>query len=255
MNAPISATKITKYLPDKYKFLPVTTFETIDSTNRAAKEMVSSGSPPPFIVVADSQSAGRGRLGRTFFSPASTGIYMSLASGSFPELGSAVFITSAAAVAVTDAIISLTGKSPGIKWVNDIYLGDKKICGILAESQKNENGFSVITGIGINMTTTRFPSEISGVAGSLLSDISREKMIAEITTNLLDILENPSDKSFFEKYKSRSIVIGKEIDYYIGSEKKTAFAIDIDDSGGLVVRDETGGVLTLSSGEITVRLK
>ena len=251
----INASAITEYLPDKYKPLSITAYKTVDSTNRAAKDMAAAGTSMPFLVVADSQSAGRGRLGRSFYSPASTGIYMSLTMGGFDAPQKALFITSAAAVAVTDAIISLTGESPGIKWVNDIYLHDRKICGILTEAQRLESEFAIIVGIGVNMTTTDFPEDISDVAESLKTDISREQMIAEITKNLLEICKSPENNNFIERYKKRSILLGKEINYFAGGEKKSAMATDVDRNGGLVILDEQGNLIKLSSGEVTVRLK
>ncbi len=250
----ISATKIIEFLPDKYKKLPVTALGTIDSTNRMAKDLALE-LPCPFLVVADSQTAGRGRLGRSFFSPSSNGLYMSLAVGGFDAPQDAVFITAAAAVAVTDAIISLSGKNAGIKWVNDIYLNNKKICGILAETQKTSDGFSVIVGIGLNMTTSNFPDDISDIADSLNANVSREQMAAEIVKNLLDVCENSFDKSFLEKYKNRSIVLGKEINYFSNGIMKTGISTDIDQNGGLIVQNENGSYTTLSSGEVTVRIK
>lgn len=247
--------KITKFLPDKYKSLSAYCFESVASTNLVAKELAANGTRLPFLVTADSQSAGRGRLGRSFYSPAATGIYMSLTIGTFPTPADAVFITTAAAVAVSDAIIDLTGKPVGIKWVNDIYLDDRKISGILAESQKVSEGYAVIVGIGLNMTTTYFPEDISDIAGALKTDVSKEQMIAKITENLLNLCSDISDKSFIERYKSRSVVLGKEIVYSCGEEKKTGIATDIDKFGGLVVQTETGDLITLSSGEISVRLK
>ena len=247
--------RIVDFLPDKYKSIPIHRYESIDSTNLSAKNFAREGTSLPFLVTADSQTAGRGRLGRSFYSPAETGIYMSLAIGPFPTPADAVFITTATAVAVSDAIISLTGKSPGIKWVNDIYLGGKKICGILAESQKIPDGYAVIVGIGLNMTTSHFPEDISAIAGALETDIPKEQMIAGITENLLEICSTPSDASIIERYKSRSIVLGKEITYSLNDKIKTGVATDIDRFGGLVVRTENGDITTLSSGEISVRVK
>lgn len=247
----ISKDKIIAGLPEKYKNIAVTVFDEIDSTNRVAKE----NDIAPHLVVADRQTAGRGRLGRTFYSPAGTGIYMTLKVGGFPALSDGVFITSAAAVAVTDAILTLTGIETGIKWVNDIYCGGKKICGILAESVCTGGKFSIAVGIGMNLTTEDFPEEIEKIAGSLRTDVPREDFIAEITKNLLGFCENPADKSFLERYRKRSIVIGKEINYYRDGEMKSATATGIDDAGGLIVRDCSGVETTLSTGEITIRIK
>jgi len=253
-NEILSASKITASLPGRHKTLSVAAYETIDSTNRVAKEM-SAANPLPLLVVADGQTAGRGRLGRSFYSPTSTGIYMSLAVGGFDSPQSSLFLTTAAAVAVTDAIISLTGKNAGIKWVNDIYLDGKKIGGILAEAKDLSNQTAIILGIGINMTTSGFPDEISESAGSLKSDVPHEEMIAEICKNLLDYCDLKNKDSIIDSYKQRSILLGKEINYFAGGVKTPAVAVDIDKNGGLVVRHEDGTFSTLSSGEVTVRLE
>lgn len=248
----ISKSKITGCLPEKYKNISISVFEAVDSTNRVAKESVGE---LPHLVVADSQTAGRGRLGRSFYSPAGTGIYMSLAVGGFPSFADGVFTTSAAAVAVTDAILSLTGINTGIKWVNDIYLDGKKICGILAESVVRESDVTIVIGIGLNLTTKDFPGELTNIAGSLSSDVPKELFVAEIVKNLLEFCQNPDDGTFMDRYRSRSIVIGKEINYFHAGEQKSATAVDIDNSGGLIIRDSSGIETTLSSGEITIRLK
>ena len=246
---------IVKHLPDKYKSLATYCYESADSTNLTAKSFAEKGNSLPFLVTAESQTAGRGRLGRSFYSPAKTGIYMSIALGTFEAPADAVFITTAAAVAVSDAIVSLTGKNVGIKWVNDIYLGGKKICGILAESQKIPEGYAVIVGIGLNMTTSEFPDDISDIAGALETDISREQMIAKITENLLDISSCPTHSSIIERYKTRSIVLGKDITYISEGTENHGRAVDITDSGALVVETSGDEKVILSSGEITLRLK
>lgn len=250
----LTSAKITEFLPEEYKSLKIHLFDEVDSTNVVAKKLIKTDALP-FVVIADHQTAGKGRLGRSFFSPPATGIYMSIALGDFPSLPDALFLTPATAVAVTDAILSLTGIKTGIKWVNDIYLNNKKICGILAESQSVDNNFSVIIGIGLNMTTCRFPTELREIAGSLNSNIPREQIIAEIIKNLLNILKTPDDKSFMKKYKNRSILLGKEIYYFRDNIRNSATAIDIDDSGGLIVRTPANEIITLSGGEITIRIK
>lgn len=250
----LSSTKITGFLPDEYKSLKIYLYNEVDSTNTVAKKLITEKGELPFVVIADHQTAGKGRLGRSFYSPPKTGIYMSIALGGFSSLPDAVILTPAAAVAVTDAILTLTGINAGIKWVNDIYLGNKKICGILAESQSFGDKFSVVIGIGLNMTTSDFPDELAEIADSLHCSIPREQMIAEIIKNLLNILKLPDDKAFMTKYKNRSIVLGKEIRYFQNNIESTATVIDIDDSGGLKVRTAKNEIITLTGGEITVRI-
>lgn len=228
-------------------------FDTVTSTNSVAKDLAKS-EKTPFLVLSDSQTAGRGRLGRTFYSPKDTGIYMSLTVGGFTTPQDAIFITSKSAVAVTDAIIKLTEKNPKIKWVNDIYLDGKKVCGILTECVKIKNGFCAIIGIGVNLTTEKFPEEISEIAGALKTDVSREELVLEIADNILEMCKNKDDKSYLKKYKDRCMLKGREITYYENSLPYHAKVLGIDDSFGLVIQTPSGERI-LTSGEITVRLK
>lgn len=229
----------------------------VDSTNNEAKRMLSSGYEGTGLVVARRQTAGRGRLGRSFYSPADTGIYMTLMGRPRENMRQVMRITSAAALAVCKAIESLTDLRPGIKWVNDVYLGDKKICGILCEAITDvENGHvqSVIVGIGVNITTADFPEEIAHRVTSLGVELSQSVLIAAICDNLLDLWEDLSDPAIMEEYRARSVVIGREIDFYAGNVKRSGVAVDIDSDGGLIV-DCGGERVTLQTGEITVRLK
>ncbi len=180
----LSPEKIKALIPNEIALLY---YPSVDSTNTEAKRLIKSGMAAPFLVTADYQSAGRGSKGRSFFSPAGTGIYMSLtvAANISPDT---VKITSSAAVAVKAAAERLSGKRLRIKPINDIYLEDKKICGILCETvyDGSENAF-VIVGVGMNVNTAVFPDELTS-AGSLGGDVSREELISEITKELLRIL-------------------------------------------------------------------
>ncbi len=233
--------------------LEVLYFETIDSTNTKAKELLKAGKENDFLVVANEQTNGRGRQGKSFYSPNGTGIYMSVAFHPNMSLQNVVTATTAASVAVCKAIEKLTDIKPKIKWVNDIYIGDNKVCGILTESVTDFN-YQVVTGmvvgIGLNIKTTDFPEDILNAA-SLGVDIDRAKLISAIADELLDIaLKDYSD--FIDYYRQHSMLIGKDI-YYIENGVKTyATAVAIDDNGGLVVKTD-GGIKTLRSGEITVR--
>ena len=132
-------------------------YPVIDSTNDEAKRLIKSGTTPPFLVAANEQTHGRGRQGKSFYSPADTGIYMSLVL-SFSDGESISKITVIASVAVCKAIEKLTGLKPEIKWVNDVYLNGKKICGILCESVIGGTDLTpVIIGVGLNLSTTDFP--------------------------------------------------------------------------------------------------
>lgn len=249
----ISKEKILKYL--KNTDIPeIIVFDEIDSTNSEAKRLKKDG----VVIIANSQTAGRGRLGRSFYSPQNCGIYMSIVlEPDFLE-DECVFITTAASVLVLKAIERATGKTPLIKWVNDLYLNNKKICGILTEAvydAKSEKIEHIIIGIGINCFDFELPDDISHIAGTLMGkdfSVSRERIIAEIIKEFQTISQVVKDKSFISEYKKKSMVLGKEIEV-IG--KGLATAIDIDQKGGLIVRYKNGEMYTLNSGEISIRLK
>jgi BirA family biotin operon repressor/biotin-[acetyl-CoA-carboxylase] ligase len=247
-------------------------FKTLESTNLTAKKMALDGAAAGTVVVAEEQTKGKGRMGREFFSPPAGGIYMSLILEPRFDTAKSVLITTAASVAVCRAIENITGISCRIKWVNDIYLGEKKICGILTEAVTDfESGRidHIVLGIGINYSTARnaFPEELSGIAGSLFeetaeAETSRNRLIAEVINQVLAINEGLEAREFIQEYKARSFVLGKEILVIPtagpGKERDLTAgvpgtAVDIDENGGLVVRYRDGSVQTLSSGEISIR--
>ena len=180
--------------------------ESVDSTNSLAKRMIANGKDEnePMLITADRQTAGRGRQGKSFYSPAGTGIYMSLVPHPNADLQNAVTATTAASVAVCKAIERLTDIKPKIKWVNDVYVNGQKICGILTEAVSDfESGTvtSVIIGIGINISTSDFPSDIEN-AGCLNSDVNRNELAAAVADELLELsLGNYDD--FIDYYISR----------------------------------------------------
>lgn len=233
--------------------LEVLYFDSIDSTNTKAKELLKGGKENDFLVVANEQTNGRGRQGKSFYSPNGTGIYMSVAVHPAMPLQNVVTSTTAASVAVCKAIEKLTDIKPKIKWVNDIYIGENKICGILTESVTDLDykiATGMIIGIGLNIKTTDFPKDILN-AGSLGVDIDRAKLIATIADELLNIVLKDYS-NFIDYYREHSMLLGKEIYYIENGEKTYATAVSIDDKGGLVVETQNG-IKTLRSGEITVR--
>ena len=237
----------------------VRVFDSIDSTNNEAKRMMESGFSGKAIVAAEAQTGGRGRLGRSFYSPAATGLYFTVIIPPCFPTEEATLLTPAAAVAVTRVLEKLSGCDLKIKWVNDIYKNGKKICGILAEAVADmENGgfagFAV--GIGINLSTEDFPEDISAIASSLgASGANRNKLAAKIATELFALAENLATREFLPEYRAHSYVTGKEIYFIKDGEKTNATALGIDNNGGLEVRLESGERTTLRGGEITVRIK
>ena len=220
--------------------------------------MLNDGEKGTVLAVAMEQTAGRGRSGKSFYSPDSGGLYMSLLIHpriSFEDVSS---VTAKVCVSVCKSIEKITGISTEIKWVNDLYLNGKKVCGILCEAindYKSNITESIIIGVGLNVTTQSFPEDLQGIAGSLgIEEINRDELIAEITNGLLSIEFGSLSANELSFYRDRSCVLGKTINYFINGQKNTAEAVTIDGSGGLVVKNINGEVLTLTSGEISVRL-
>lgn len=237
--------------------------DSVDSTNALAKKQFKD---KKLLVVSNEQSKGRGRLGRDFFSPAGTGIYMSYAFKPAFSITEGSLVTLAAAVAVAQAMEKVCKKSPKVKWVNDLFLNDKKIGGILTEASMNLEGGhfdSLIIGIGLNCFTKDFPEMERNIPGSIETDASytRNELIYEIANNLNKWLSDLNAKDLIFEYKTRCNTLGKAItifrDYNNPNEVgQKARAYDIDENGGLIVEfssDLTGQFHTITSGEITIR--
>lgn len=243
------------FLKDALKEFDIVYFDKIDSTNSEAKRNIISGFREKRLYIASCQTDGRGRMGRSFYSPPKTGIYLSFAFPAPEIVNDVVSLTSKSAVAVTEAIESLTDIALKIKWVNDIYLAGKKICGILSESIVTDRNY-IIIGIGINLSTNSFPDEIASSAGSLNCDsLSETELIYKIAKNMLFFINNPHDKSYLKSYRSHSLVLGKEIYYIKNKESFQGTVTLINDDASLTVLKNDGKEDILSSGEITLRLK
>ncbi len=268
----LSVEGILPYLSDSTAADRIHVFKQLESTNLTAKRMALDGASAETVVIAEEQTKGKGRMGRSFYSPSGSGIYMSFILAPRFDTAKSVLITTAASVAVCKAIEKVTGISCQIKWVNDVYMNDKKICGILTEAVTDfESGriHYIVLGIGINYSTSRtaFPKELSGIAGSLYEGatedhISRNRLIAEIINQVFAVNERLESREFISEYKARSFVLGKEIRIIptIGPDAERNFdegipatVMDIDGDGGLVVKYQDGTVSTLNSGEISIR--
>lgn len=259
----LSAEGIKIFLNPKYNENYIRVYKTIDSTNQEAKKILMDDDiPHGTVLLSEEQTAGRGRFQRKFFSPSNKGIYMSVILRPNIELSKAIHITTSAAVSVCRAIENLTNKRPKIKWVNDIFLDEKKICGILTEATGNfESGRveNVVVGIGINFKTKEadFPDDIKDVAGSIFEgeepNITRNQLVAEILNELLYMCDNLEDKSIMQEYKVLSFVLGKKVSFLKNNRLNKAKAVDISDEGALVVQYENGDLDYLNSGEISVK--
>lgn len=254
----LSAEGILSHLLPQYQNMQIFVYDSVDSTNDEAKRLLANGLNTQALIVTNCQTKGKGRQGRSFYSPPGSGAYMSLVIQPKADLSQAVTTTTMAAVAVTEAIEETTNISPQIKWVNDVYLDGKKICGILTEAQTDfESGQvqSIIIGIGVNIGIDHLPPELQSIVGSLPSaSFKRNELIAKITNHLLPMALHPEDKTYLDTYRSHSMVIDQPITYYFRGEAFSAKAIGIDDQGGLIIKKDDGSVDTLKSGEISLRL-
>ena len=235
-------------------------YDELDSTNCEAFGLARRGAPAGTVVIADRQTAGMGRLGRSFFSPPGCGIYMSLILR--PQIPPAELprLTSFSAVAVAQAVDRLYGMQTGIKWVNDLFLNGKKFCGILSQASFDmESGGPgiVVIGIGINVLRTQFPPELASVAGSLEEltgrRVSRSAIIPEILTRLY--VADFVNSDYIDEYRQRSIILGKNITVNSIRDSYTAAAVEINDRAALIVRLEDGSLRTVETGDVSVRLK
>jgi len=231
-------------------------YGTVASTNEEAKKLAAAGAFHSTLICADAQSAGRGRRGRDFFSPSHTGIYMSVVLR--PEKARTdVLYTVAAAVAVRRVLDRISEEKAEIKWVNDIYISGRKVCGILCEAVSElETGelSAVICGIGVNLTPPAddFPEELKQKAGYVSKkEISRAKVIAELACELVSVLEEDND-TVISEYAEHSMLTGKEVYYTLGSEHFSGKVEGVDASGGLIVSKADGERTVLRSGEVSL---
>lgn len=260
----ISKEILLSYVDNIYKPMNVHVYQTLESTNQTAKELAKANAPHGTVVISEEQTMGRGRRGRGFFSPNGSGIYMSIITKSKENAEDMVLITTAASVAVNRAIKNVTGLDTQIKWVNDIYYKEKKVCGILAEAVNTPKSgviHSIIVGIGINFVSAQndFPEELRETATSLFEtnplNITRNQLCAEIINQLLCLYDTLEDRSYLIEYREKSLVLGKEILIIESSGSQYAKAVEIDNQGGLVVELVDGTRKVLNSGEISIRPK
>ena len=231
----------------------VEVFDIIDSTNLEAKRRAASLNKSPKLILAEQQTAGKGRMGRQFYSPRATGLYMSYVYTPETDFSDNVTVTAAAAVAVVRAIERTTQLNPQIKWVNDIYINGKKVCGILTEAVTGQKT-AIIVGIGINITTEHFPEEIVNTADSLNTAVDRNRLAAEIVLELQTLIKELPDRTFIDDYRQKSCVLGREVTFIKNGTEQIGTACDIDLDGGLIIKT-IDGTVTLNTGEISLRLK
>lgn len=237
-------------------------YKTVTSTNNLAKEKALLGAAEGTVILAEEQTEGRGRNGREFFSPSESGIYMTFILR--PEMVIVpAWLTTAAAVAVAEAVEEISGCQADIKWVNDIYLENQKICGILTEgSISMENGgleYAVVgIGINVNPPNNGFPDELKTIATSIFKKKGksvRSLLVAKILENFWAYYKKLPDLNFFNGYRERMFLIGKDVEVSSFQTVEYAKVMDLDRDFSLVVQMENGEIRHLSSGEVRIRWK
>ena len=254
---------IEKLSPDNPWRNRVQYFDSITSTNDVLKQLALQGAEEGTVLVANCQTGGRGRMGRTFQSPSGVGIYLSVLLRPNCAPGELMHLTCASACATCSAIENAAGFRPGIKWTNDIVYRGRKLSGTLTElglKQDGSTAYAIIgTGINCNQALEDFPPSIREMAGSLKMVTGQEADRALVAAKLIDAVYHISQRLLTDKsgilslYRQDCVTLGQDVCVVKGEEKRYGRALDIDEEGALVVRFEDGSVCTVNSGEVSVR--
>ncbi|ANK62650.1 bifunctional biotin--[acetyl-CoA-carboxylase] synthetase/biotin operon repressor [Loigolactobacillus backii] len=254
----LSKTAIQHFLPNELQTLPLSVYPTLASTNQKAKELAAQRNDVPQVLITNQQTRGYGRYGRPFISPKNSGIYLSLLLKPTTQLTDVGLLTTATAVAVFRAIKLTTGIKTKIKWVNDLYLRDKKICGILSEAVtdfETQHITDVIIGIGLDFAAPETPldNNLQNKVGALFTTkptTTRNQLIAEILTQFFSIYPAYSAGQFLTDYRENSLLIGKQVTLKQGNEQLSGLVTGINNHGELLLQTTTGQ-RAISSGEVT----
>ena len=232
----------------------------IDSTNREAKDLADEGAPEGTLILSEAQIKGKGRKGRTWFSPPKGGIYISLILRPTISLMEAPKFTLLAAVAIAEALLSMTPLNINIKWPNDILVNGKKIAGILTEMSTEMDAVNyIVVGLGLNVNTPKFPDEIQGIATSILIETGkvfpRVRLIQDYLQRYETYYEMVKKTGFdpiINRWKDLSNIIGKKVEVNVIGNQFIGEALDIDGDGALILRDDQGVFHRIISGDITL---
>lgn len=239
-------------------------FDTLESTNKTAKEFAEKGAKEGTVIIAKEQTGGRGRLGRSFYSPGGTGLYFSIILRPDFSAEENLLITPYAAAAVSIAIEKALNIETKIKWVNDIFVKGKKVCGILSEAKLNSSGATeyIVLGVGINLAPPKggFPKDIETIAGALLDTPNiniANKIIVKTISNFFEMYsyENFRNRAFYAEYDKRLMLKGQNVNYTENGEVKHGTVLGIDHSFNLIIKPENGEPIHLLSGEVTIGSK
>ncbi|MDO4546980.1 MAG: biotin--[acetyl-CoA-carboxylase] ligase [Clostridia bacterium] len=244
------------------KFFDIHRYDVAGSTNDIAKRMAQEGRGEGFVAIAREQTAGRGRMGRAFFSPGGCGLYMSVLLRPHLSPGEALRITTMTAVAVCEAIEGYCGTDARIKWTNDVVAGGKKVCGILTESgiSRDDRLDYAVVGLGLNILSppNGYPEDIRNKAGALYvgqcPDTARDDIAQRILERLHHYYTRLHENEYVSKYKARCATLGSDVEIVVpNGVNRFARAVDITDDCALVVEFDGGEKAVLSSGEVIVR--
>jgi BirA family biotin operon repressor/biotin-[acetyl-CoA-carboxylase] ligase len=248
---------VSKILENLNKTVEVEVVEETTSTNDYIKKYLDK---EVFVVIAKSQTNGRGRLNRSFYSPSNTGLYLSLLIKPNSTISNSVKLTTYTAVVVAKAIESLINMPVQIKWVNDLFLNGKKICGVLTESsynfEKNKLTHAVI-GIGVNVYNGSFPLELKSIATSIEKEsgikVNINDLISKIINGLLNAEKEISSNNYLVDYKKRLFILGKKVMVVSGNDSYDATCLDVLENGALVVNKD-GEIITVHAGDVSIRV-
>ncbi len=253
---------IRKYLLPYAKNIIIETVNEVDSTNDEMKRRALQGEKEISLLIAESQTKGKGSKGRTFFSPENTGCYMSFLLRPGYTAEECTLLTTMAATATAESIENVSGQKAQIKWVNDIYIERRKAAGILTEASIAKVGNSLdyaVVGIGINIAEPEggFPDEIKNIAAAVSSSDAKIKnrLIGEVINRFIYYYRNLQKKEYLTEYRKRLFFLGEEISVIEADKTYTGKAIDIDDMCHLIIKTETGEKKTLFGGEISIKAK
>lgn len=256
--------EILSYLPAGHPWADkIQYFDTIDSTNTRAKQLAVAGAPEGTVLIAGHQSAGRGRMGRSFHSPDARGVYLSVILRPQCTPAELMHLTCAAGTAMCDAVQRCAGFRPGIKWINDLVHNRRKLGGILTElglDPKTGRVRYAVVGIGLNCSQMPedFPPEIREIAGSLRMSAGCALSPAVVAAAMVEALCDMNDGLLTEKsaimarYRSDCLTLGQKV-RIMSDPPQPGTALDVDDDGALLVRLDDGRTEIINAGEVSVR--
>ena len=258
----LTYSSISSFLPFTIEEDRLTVLGSVDSTNTYLKGLFTEY-PDRSVAVADMQTGGRGRNGRSFYSPYGKGLYLSFLFKPEVSPSDVQNFTGYAAVAVCDGIESCCGIRPSIKWTNDILMNGLKVCGILTESAVSASGNHIrylICGVGINVLQgpDDFPKDLSGIAGSVSMagcSVTRSELAASVIGSVFNVYDAwlGKDISYVSRYRKDCITLGRDVRIVGMHGEETAFARDIDERFGLIVDYPDGSSGTVTFGDVSVR--